>query len=271
MKHKILLLLMPTLLIASGALASSPVTDRALPLPPIVGGTEAAAGEFSFIVSLQSGSFGHFCGGSLIASNWVLTAAHCMKAVSASSVTIKAGLLNLHDENGVESFKPAKVIIHPNYNKGKAHDFDYALVQLNGNSKYAPIQINKTEISLPDTEQESPMSITAGWGTTSSGGSISQALMKVSVPLVSQARCNESYPNQITNQMICAGFEEGQKDSCQGDSGGPLLVEENGKQILVGLVGWGRGCAEPKYYGVYSKVNAVADWINSETGLNLAQ
>jgi trypsin len=89
-------------------------------------------------------------------------------------------------------------------------------------------------------------------------------LQKVDVPLVSPAMCDKGYPGEITNTMICAGLEEGGKDSCQGDSGGPLVVTDNNNQkVLVGVVSWGYGCARPGQYGVYSKVNAAYDWIMS--------
>lgn len=67
--------------------------------------------------------------------------------------------------------------------------------------------------------------------------------------------------------MICAGYDEGGKDSCQGDSGGPLTFENNGEPELIGVVSFGNGCAKPNYSGVYARVTSVRAWIRSNTGI----
>lgn len=88
-------------------------------------------------------------------------------------------------------------------------------------------------------------------------------MQAVAVPLVSTERCTLVYgKGTITDRMICAGAEAGGKDSCQGDSGGPMTA--NGK--LIGIVSWGRGCAQPKLPGVYAKVADQRDWIKSVVG-----
>lgn len=228
--------------------------------PFIVGGSEAAQGEFPFIVSLQNDGYGHFCGGSLIKEDWVLTAGHC--AESGYLNTIVVGLLDQKNRDNVEVFKAKRVITHPQYNDSN-QDYDFALIQLDGKSKYKPVDINSAEISIPQSGKNI-MSTVAGWGVlTEESYSIAQKLMKVDVPLVNAKTCGDAYKgfNEVTDRMICAGYKEGQKDSCQGDSGGPLIVKKNGQASLIGVVSWGKGCARPNLYGVYSKVNSVADWI----------
>jgi len=217
----------------------------------IVGGVQAVKGEFPFLVSLKSSYGSHFCGGSLIKKNWVLTAAHCVEGGYLKGVTI--GLHNQADTVGVEKFTVLQIVKHPGWNTNTM-DNDYALVQLSADSKFAPIALNTQEISSKVDF------VTAGWGTTSEGGSVSKILMKVSVPFVDKATCSAAYDG-ITDAMMCAGYAEGGKDSCQGDSGGPLIVGTGAGMKLAGVVSWGEGCARPNKYGVYSKVNLALDWI----------
>jgi trypsin len=235
--------------------------------PKIVGGQNAVQGEFPYIVSLRTGSFGHFCGGSLIASNWILTAAHCVKGGSVDEVWI--GVLDQKNSAGVEKIKPSKIIAHEKYNSGTM-DSDFALIQLSQNSSYKPVALNEVEISVAedDVAAEQIMAITAGWGALNeSSQTLPNLLQKVSVPLVSKKSCNDksAYDNTITDTMLCAGYKAGGKDSCQGDSGGPLVVTNAaGETVLAGVVSWGEGCARANKYGVYSKVSAAISWIKSK-------
>lgn len=225
----------------------------------IVGGVEAGRGEFPFIVSLHDWG-GHFCGGSLIKKNWVLTAGHCVSNGSRPKVYI--GLHDQRETRDAELFETAEVIRHPKYDHGTI-DYDYALIRLNGESRFEPVELNRTEITKSRSETDFTV---AGWGVLKeSQYDLPDLLQKVDVPFVDKQRCSEAYPDGITDRMICAGYDEGGKDSCQGDSGGPMVYYRDGKPVLAGVVSWGEGCARARKYGVYSKVNAVIDWIEEST------
>lgn len=232
----------------------------------IVGGENALKGEIPYIVSLRSKSYGHFCGGSLIAQNWVLTAAHCVRGGSIDEVWV--GMLDQKDTAGVEKIKPAKIIAHEKYSS-QTMENDFALIKLSQNSSYAPVALNETEIAIDENPDAAPvMSMTAGWGATREGSyALPNMLQKVNIPLVSTAVCNvkEAYDGDIKDSMLCAGYKAGGKDSCQGDSGGPLaIVNQDGTHTLIGVVSWGEGCARANKYGVYSKVSNGVAWIKEK-------
>jgi trypsin len=159
----------------------------------------------------------------------------------------------------VEVHQAEKIIVHPKYN-GITNDYDFALVKIKKESKYTPVQINRTELDGLNL-----MFTVIGWGVTREGYfRLPEKLQKVDVPNVSQKDCQASYGvDRITESMICAGYKEGLKDSCQGDSGGPMIEYRSGVPFLVGAVSWGIGCARPEKYGVYAKVSAVQEWIDT--------
>eukprot|EP00058_Branchiostoma_floridae_P003213 XP_002588701.1 hypothetical protein BRAFLDRAFT_287422 [Branchiostoma floridae] len=222
----------------------------------IVGGSQASAGEFPYQVSLQD-NIGHFCGGTLLNSRWVLSAAHCQE--SPNRLSIVAGEWDLSRNEGHEQTRSvARVIVHPNYNDNTLNH-DIMLIEVsspfNLNSWVSPVSVPTSMVSVGTT-----LTVT-GWGNTlSSGTNYPDKLQKVDVPYISRSDCNaaSAYDGEITANMFCAGYMSGGKDSCQGDSGGPVV--RGGR--VYGVVSWGYGCAERNFPGVYTKVNRHASWIN---------
>jgi len=162
-----------------------------------------------------------------------------------------------------------QIIRHPNFNSATL-DSDVALLKLQVATSRPTIGL----IPQGDTVLTAAGSTATviGWGNMNSSGSpnYADALMQVSLPVISNATCNapNSYGGQITNNMMCAGLAQGGKDSCQGDSGGPLMVPNGAGNgwLQAGVVSWGTGCAQPNYYGVYARLSNFTDWINSQTG-----
>lgn len=260
----------------------TPVPTEAAFSPQIVGGTLASTGEFPWQVALiyatNSNPYdGQFCGGSLIASQWVLTAAHCVVESGVvyppGAIDVVAGITKLSSgpTNGGtgQRLDVAEIIPHPNYNEVTV-DSDLALLRLS-----TPATLNSTVsvIGLVDPENANLANpgVTAtisGWGDITGNDNYPDDLFKVSVPIVSDATCNApaSYNGEVTNNMFCAGLAAGGKDSCQGDSGGPLIVPSGGGWLQAGVVSWGIGCAQPDKYGVYTRVWNFKTWIDIEIG-----
>ncbi|XP_078723606.1 uncharacterized protein LOC144941055 [Lampetra fluviatilis] len=219
----------------------------------IVGGSECAAHSQPWQVSLNNGY--HFCGGSLISSEWVVSAAHCYQ--TASSISVRIGEHNIFVSEGTEQkIQASKVISHPQFNS-VTYDNDIMLIKLS-----TPATLNQyaQAIPLPSSCVDTGVMCTiSGWGETYTIVGSPDVLMCFQAPVLSDISCRNSYPGDITNNMICLGYLEGGKDSCQGDSGGPVVC--NGQ--LQGIVSWGRNCARPNYPGVYTKVCNYNSWIAS--------
>ncbi|XP_055003043.1 plasma kallikrein [Sorex araneus] len=231
----------------------------------IVGGTDSSWGEWPWQVSVQVKLTGlsHVCGGSIIASQWILTAAHCFDELPLSNIwQIYSGILNLSAITNETHFSPIKkIIIHQNY-KVSEGSHDIALMKLETPLNFTEFQ---KPICLPSKEDVNTIYTNCwvtGWGYTKERGEIQSILQKTTIPLVANEECQKRYRDyKITKQMICAGYKEGGKDACKGDSGGPLVCKHNGIWQLVGVTSWGEGCARKNQPGVYTKVAEYLDWI----------
>ncbi|QQP37816.1 Trypsin-1, partial [Caligus rogercresseyi] len=219
----------------------------------IVGGEEVEPNSIPFQVSFQSKNNFHFCGGSVLDKDTVITAAHCCVNFRPNDVKVVAGEHDLFVKSGDEQAVNVDQIIYHELYGSAGTNYDVCLLKLKSSLELGG---KVKAVSLPKKDEVfSGDLVVSGWGTLYAGGPSSDELRAVTVQVVSDEDCEDAYPGMIDETMICAAAPE--KDSCQGDSGGPL-VQGN---TLVGIVSWGRGCAFAGYPGVYGKVTEFLDWI----------
>ncbi len=233
----------------------------------IVGGDEVDIRDYPWQVSLQTvPQFGsqHFCGGTIIDSEWILTASHCLddENMTPSVIRVRAGFTSLSSSEG--SFHNiSEIILHPEYN-GNNYRNDIALLKLSDPIDLDDPSTEKVDLVRSFDVEEGltdagVMAKVSGWGALSSGGQSPNVLHAVEVPIVAGSAGYN--PASITDGMILAGATG--QDACQGDSGGPLVVPDgNGFYKIAGVVSWGNGCGLPNFPGVYARVSFYEDWID---------
>ncbi|XP_077565118.1 trypsin-1-like [Haemaphysalis longicornis] len=218
----------------------------------IVGGTAAKEAEFPWQVSIQTKSDSdHFCGGSVIAPDIILTAAHCVDDTTADTLSVQAGLLDLKNPPSYSQRRSvAGLIVHESFSRMSN---DIAVLRLDSPFNLTASGGHIGTVCLPPVGYSLRGSVTVtGWGTTSSGGPSSSKLLAVSVPVQGNVVCRLSgLTSYNSTTMFCAGILG--RDSCQGDSGGPAVQRKDGVSTLVGIVSFGLGCGVVP--GFYTRVS----------------
>lgn len=235
----------------------------------IVGGTPTDVAhhpwQAALNVSLANGD-SVLCGGAIIDKRWVLTAAHCFgRDGGHARAQVKTGVTNFKTEGAWVNV--VRIVPHPRYNDdaaGYAVKDDIALVMIETDAKGAPIARQNGNLPF----RSGQLLEVTGWGTLSDGSlEPSMILRQTQVRYVDNATCQQSYPGEtITGGMACAGLQDGGRGPCQGDSGGPLVFK-TGEAVgtLIGIVSAGKGCALPRFYGIYTRVSEYNDWIAQTT------
>ncbi|KAK1169576.1 enteropeptidase [Acipenser oxyrinchus oxyrinchus] len=232
----------------------------------IVGGENAKQGAWPWIVSLHFKGQ-HVCGAVLVNNEWLVTASHCAYGRNVHPSDWEA-VIGLHTQLNLTYPQTAirridRIVMNPQYNK-RTKDSDITMMHLEH-------KVNFTDyiqpICLPEKEQmfkPGTKCFIAGWGKVLEQGSVANILQEAEIPLITNEKCQQQLPEyNITQRMMCAGYEQGGVDSCQGDSGGPLMCQEDTRWILAGVTSFGYGCARPQRPGAYVRVTQFVDWIHN--------
>jgi len=253
----------------------------------IVGGSQAGRGEFPWQVGFIKkapnflvGDSRPFCGGSLINSKTVISAAHCFWDKNLNWIRFNF-LVTLGDHDcksssdGELKVEWSKVMTLGSYQPQTSHDNDIAIVIL---KKHAMFNDWVKPICLPDPNvlYENREAVASGWGLLYSNAAHGpDFLQKVDLKTMSNKECNNIHNYGLTERMICASNPG--KDTCSGDSGGPLVSTDGDflkgrfldfpslgeRYVLVGVTSFGGTKEEPcgNHPGVYVRVTKYVSWI----------
>lgn len=253
--------------------------ERNQPFPPpiierIIGGSYVNQRDYPYIVAIRHKDMTHaFCGGSIIAKHWLVTAAHCFDdiKVKVSDFEVVFGSTGLEYHEYGSIYPISKVIVHQGYNPlTLMSPYDIALVRVPGNLirsnrfwRSEAIALNRNMSNI----KPGIMASVSGYGLSQADAEYTETKLKATkIPIQNSSHCEREYDGSEDEALfnfkieICAGFLEGGDDTCQGDSGGPLVVETDTGRVLAGITSGGRGCGE-NAPARYTNVAVFVDWI----------
>ncbi|XP_033943248.1 chymotrypsin-like elastase family member 2A [Pseudochaenichthys georgianus] len=237
-------------------------------LSRVVAGEDVRPHSWPWQISLKSdgsGRWRHVCGGTLISSDWVLTAAHCINDRYNYSVELGKHSLKTTEEGSITR-SAATIISHDDYNTMLSRN-DIALIKLSSPVTFSdtvmPACLPARGVVLP---HGAPCYV-SGWGRLSTSGPAADLLQQALLPVVGQETCSlpDWWSVLATDKMVCAGGD-GITAGCNGDSGGPLNCQNpDGSWVVHGAVsfGSGQGCNVLQKPTVFTKVSSYIDWINT--------
>nr|API81376.1 venom toxin [Hemiscorpius lepturus] len=251
--------------------------------PVIAGGWISQPSAWPWVVAILTSNLRvekFLCGGTMVSTKYILTAAHCFRrnGVDQNRIPVARFIIRVgsNENDQGQAHRIKKIMIHEQYRVGQ-HYNDIAIIEVN-----EPIVLSffVRTICLPSSELQGRRMVghevvVVGWGDQSFGGIRDNKLREVNISVLDREQCNNAYstlasrsiPKGVTSQFICAGDPEGGKDACQADSGGPLMMPSSSEWTIVGIVSFGYGCAQRGFPGVYTKVSAYLNWIRDKTDL----